>query len=108
MPCKLSHILGTPAQGILPERLHLPLQNTHAYPTTHDDATQAICSLIYVVACLQDWTKQESEDAEGIVTFTYRTEPANPPDVKTIQKQMAIVAWQPGANRMVAIPAEVC
>ena len=56
---------------------------------------------------LQDWTKQESEDAEGVVTFTYRTEPDNPPDVKTIQKQMAIVAWQPGANRMVDIPAEV-
>ena len=48
---------------------------------------------------LQDWTKQESEDAEGIVTFSYRTaREDSPPDVPTIQKQMAIVAWQPGAQ----------
>ena len=56
---------------------------------------------------LQDWTKQESKDAEGVVTFTYRTQPDEPPDVKTIQKQMASVAWQPGANRIVITPAEV-
>ncbi len=56
---------------------------------------------------LQDWTKQESEDAEGVVTFSYRTEPDNPPDVQTIQKQMAIVAWQPGPNRVVLVPTRV-
>lgn len=55
----------------------------------------------------QDWTKQESVDAEGVVTFTYRTQPDEPPDIKTIQKQMAIVAWQPGANRVVETPSEV-
>ena len=56
---------------------------------------------------LQDWTKQEHEDAEGVVTFSYRTEPESPPDVQTIQKQMAIVAWQPGPNRVVAVPTQV-
>lgn len=56
---------------------------------------------------MQDWTKQESEDAEGVVTFSYRTEPDNPPDVQTIQKQMAIVAWQPGPNRVVQVPPQV-
>ena len=57
--------------------------------------------------CLQDWTKQESEDAEGVVTFSYRTERDNPPDIQTIQKQMAIVAWQPGPNRVVQVPTWV-
>ena len=56
----------------------------------------------------QDWTKQESEDAEGVVTFSYREKPDEPPDVQTIQKQMAIVAWQPGPNRVVQVPSEVC
>ncbi|KAK9806446.1 hypothetical protein WJX73_007867 [Symbiochloris irregularis] len=60
----------------------------------------------YVILEQQDWTKQESEDAEGVVTFTYRTQPDDPPDVQTIQKQMAIVAWQPGPNRVVEVPAE--
>ena len=41
------------------------------------------------------------------MTFTYRTQPDEPPDIKTIQKQMAIVAWQPGANRVVETPSEV-
>ena len=41
------------------------------------------------------------------MTFTYRTQPDNPPDVQTIQKQMAIVAWQPGPNKVVQVPAEV-
>ena len=45
-----------------------------------------------------------SEDAEGIVSFSYRTQPDDPPDVQTIQKQMAIVAWQPGPNRVVQVP----
>lgn len=53
---------------------------------------------------LQDWTSQVSEDAEGIVSFSYRTQPDDPPDVQTIQKQMAIVAWQPGPNRVVQVP----
>lgn len=57
--------------------------------------------------CMQDWTKQESEDAEGVVTFRYREKPDEPPDVQTIQKQMAIVAWQPGPNRVVQVPSEV-
>lgn len=56
---------------------------------------------------MQDWTKQESEDAEGVVTFSYRTERENPPDIHTIQKQMAIVAWQPGPNRVVQVPTQV-
>lgn len=56
---------------------------------------------------LQDWTKQENEDAEGVVSFSYRTKPEEPPDVQTIQKQMAIVAWQPGPNRIVQVPSQV-
>ncbi|EIE21195.1 hypothetical protein COCSUDRAFT_57107 [Coccomyxa subellipsoidea C-169] len=60
----------------------------------------------YVILEEQDWTKQESEDAEGVVTFSYRTQPDNPPDVQTIQKQMAIVAWQPGPNRVVQVPSQ--
>ena len=63
------------------------------------------CALIRLSS--QDWTKQESVDAEGVVTFTYRTQPDEPPDIKTIQKQMAIVAWQPGSNRVVETPSEV-
>ena len=47
---------------------------------------------------------QVSEDAEGVVSFQYRTQPDAPPDVPTIQKQMAIVAWQPGPNRIVQVP----
>ena len=56
---------------------------------------------------MQDWTKQESEDAEGVVTFRYGAEPDQPPDVQTIQKQMGIVGWQPGPNRVVQVPSEV-
>ena len=56
---------------------------------------------------MQDWTKQESEDAEGVVTFSYRTEREKTPDIQTIQKQMAIVAWQPGPNRVVQVPNQV-
>lgn len=48
-----------------------------------------------------------SEDAEGVVTFSYRTQPEGPPDVQQIQKQMAIVAWQPGLNRYVHVPSQV-
>ena len=56
---------------------------------------------------MQDWTTQVSEDAEGVVSFRYRTKPDDPPDVQTIQKQMAIVAWQPGPNRIVQVPDTV-
>ena len=43
------------------------------------------------------------------MTFSYRTEREDsPPDVPTIQKQMAIVAWQPGPNRVVQVPSQVC
>ena len=41
------------------------------------------------------------------MTFTYRTQPEGPPDVQQIQKQMAIVAWQPGPNRIVQVPSQV-
>lgn len=41
------------------------------------------------------------------MTFTYRTQPEGPPDVQQIQKQMAIVAWQPGPNRYVQVPSQV-
>ena len=64
--------------------------------------------LSYTWPALQDWTKQENEDAEGIVSFSYRTKPEEPPDLQTIQKQMAIVAWQPGPNRIVQVPSQVC
>lgn len=58
---------------------------------------------------VQDWTKIENEDAEGVVDVTYRSgsEPGRPPDIQIIQKQMAIVAWQPGPNRMIQVPLEV-
>lgn len=54
----------------------------------------------------QDWTKQENEDAEGVVT-TFRVAPGEVPDVKSITKKMAIVAWQPGPNRMLVVPKKV-
>jgi hypothetical protein len=59
---------------------------------------------------LQDWTKLENEDSEGLVEVSYRSgsEPGRPPDIQVIQKQMAIVAWQPGPNRIVQVPTEVC
>lgn len=57
----------------------------------------------------QDWTKLENDDSQGLVEITYRTgsEPGKPPDVQVIQKQMAIVAWQPGPNRILQVPTEV-
>mmetsp|Transcript_6053 Transcript_6053/g.13173 ORF Transcript_6053/g.13173 Transcript_6053/m.13173 type:complete len:299 (+) Transcript_6053:125-1021(+) len=62
----------------------------------------------YVILEEQDWTKLENEDAQGLVEITYRTgsEPGRPPDVQVIQKQMAIVAWQPGPNRVLQVPTE--
>lgn len=79
-------------------------------------ALHALCGLPSRVTChnhaafvSQDWIKLENEDAEGLVEVTYRTgsEPGKPPDVQVIQKQMAIVAWQPGPNRIVQVPTEV-
>lgn len=63
----------------------------------------------HVPRCLQDWTKLENEDSQGLVEITYRSgnEPGKPPDVQVIQKQMAIVAWQPGPNRVLQVPSEV-
>lgn len=62
----------------------------------------------YVILEEQDWTKLENEDAQGVVDITYRTgnQPGKPPDVQVIQKQMAIVAWQPGPNRILLVPTE--
>lgn len=62
----------------------------------------------YVILEEQDWTKLENEDSEGLVEVSYRSgaEPGVPPDITLIQKQMAIVAWQPGPNRVVAVPDE--
>lgn len=65
------------------------------------------CAISNKILPLQDWTKQENEDAEGVVSFSYRTKQEEPPDVQTIQKQMAIVAWQPGPNRIVQVPSQV-
>lgn len=60
----------------------------------------------------QDWTKLELDDEhehQGLVEITYRSSSNNlaPPDVQAIQKQMAIVAWQPGPNRVLQVPSEV-
>lgn len=61
----------------------------------------------YVILEEQDWTKQVDEAAEGRVEYTYRVQPdANPPDVQHITRQMAIVAWQAGPNRVVQVPTE--
>lgn len=62
----------------------------------------------YVILEEQVWTKQEDDESEGVVELTYRSsdEPFQPPDVKTIRKQMAIVDWQPGPNRMLEVPTE--
>ena len=59
------------------------------------------------VTALQEWTRQASEDSEGVVSFTYRTQAENPPNVQQIQKQMAIVAWQRGPNRYIQVPSQV-
>lgn len=62
----------------------------------------------YVILEEQDWTKLENDDAQGLVEINYRTaaDPGRPPDVQVIQKQMAIVAWQPGPNRVLQVPSE--
>jgi len=50
-----------------------------------------------------------NEETQGLVEIKYRTglEPAQPPNVQAIQRQMAIVAWQPGPNRILHVPSEV-
>lgn len=57
----------------------------------------------------QDWTKIVNEESQGLVEISYRSgfEPGRPPDVRAIQRQMAIVAWQPGPNRILHVPSEV-
>lgn len=62
----------------------------------------------YVILEEQVWTKQEDGDSEGVVDITYRSgnEPGQPPDVQTIRKQMAIVDWQPGPNRVLQVPTK--
>lgn len=59
----------------------------------------------YVILEEQDWTKQENDDVEGVVT-TFRVTPGEVPDVQSITKKMAIVAWQPGPNRVLIVPQE--
>eukprot|EP00200_Dunaliella_tertiolecta_P001217 CAMPEP_0202362156 /NCGR_PEP_ID=MMETSP1126-20121109/14434_1 /ASSEMBLY_ACC=CAM_ASM_000457 /TAXON_ID=3047 /ORGANISM="Dunaliella tertiolecta, Strain CCMP1320" /LENGTH=305 /DNA_ID=CAMNT_0048956257 /DNA_START=181 /DNA_END=1098 /DNA_ORIENTATION=+ len=62
----------------------------------------------YVVLEEQDWTRIVNEESQGLVEIKYRTglEPAQPPNVQAIQRQMAIVAWQPGPNRILHVPSE--
>ena len=40
------------------------------------------------------------------VTYRSGSVQGAPPDVTVIQKQMAIVAWQPGPNRALSVPTE--
>ena len=62
----------------------------------------------YVVLEDQDWTKLQDEGAEGVVTtFRSNSEVSDSDDVDSIVRQMAIVAWQPGANRIVPLPDAV-
>lgn len=62
----------------------------------------------YVILEEQDWTKIEDQEWQGLVEISYRSgpHPGKPPDVGLIQKQMAIVAWQPGPNRVLHVPTE--
>ena len=58
---------------------------------------------------LQEWMKLGDPSSQGMVT-KHRTgnEPFPPPDNDTIQMKMAIVSWQPGPNRVLQIPSQVC
>lgn len=61
----------------------------------------------YVILEEQDWTQQVNESSEGKVEYSYRIQPdTSPPDVQKITKAMAIVAWQPGPNRILQVPTE--
>jgi hypothetical protein len=41
------------------------------------------------------------------VEYRSASDAGRQPDVQIITKQMAIVAWQPGPNRIVQVPTEV-
>ncbi|KAG7667092.1 hypothetical protein NADE_003112 [Nannochloris sp. 'desiccata'] len=61
----------------------------------------------YVILEEQDWTRQVNESTEGTVEYSYRIAPeTTPPDVQHITKQMAIVGWQAGSNRVLQVPDE--
>lgn len=69
----------------------------------------------YTILEQQDWTRIETDESiqdrySGLVPaeITYRagSTPGKPPDVNQIMKQMAIVAWQPGPNRILQVPTE--
>lgn len=91
--------------GEAPCAATLLLRATFAFRVAHP----RLCTISRTFSLTQDWTKIENQDAEGVVDITYRSgsEPGRPPDIQIIQKQMAIVAWQPGPNRVVQVPFEV-
>lgn len=63
----------------------------------------------YVILEEQGWTRQTRSDAEGVVEYEWRSggsAPAPPPAPAVVARAMAIVAWQPGANRVLAVPSE--
>eukprot|EP00955_Chlamydomonas_euryale_P048246 353919-Chlamydomonas_euryale.AAC.10 len=82
-------------------RIQPPACNPASQPPSHPSA--------HPFARTQDWAPLVNEQAQGMVDIQYRTgpEPGRPPDLQTIQKQMAIVAWQPGPNRILQVPTEV-
>lgn len=57
---------------------------------------------------LQEWTNLADKYAQGYVEVPYRTvaDPGRAPDPREIVA-MAIVAWQPGPNRVLHVPSEV-
>ncbi|KAG2486038.1 hypothetical protein HYH03_015245 [Edaphochlamys debaryana] len=61
----------------------------------------------YVVLEEQEWTNLADKYAQGYVEVPYRTaaDPGRPPDPREIVA-MAIVAWQPGPNRVLHVPSE--
>lgn len=63
----------------------------------------------YVILEEQGWTRQTRSDAEGVVEYEWRSDsgsPSPPPAPAVVARAMAIVAWQPGANRVLAVPSE--
>lgn len=54
---------------------------------------------------LQQWTRLDDPDSQGLVT-KHRTgaDPAPPPDQEVMKMQMSIVSWQPGPNRQLHVP----
>ncbi|PNW84251.1 hypothetical protein CHLRE_04g226800v5 [Chlamydomonas reinhardtii] len=61
----------------------------------------------YVVLEEQEWTNLADKYAQGYVEVPYRTvaDPGRAPDPREIVA-MAIVAWQPGPNRVLHVPSE--